>query len=105
MNNWLYHGLVGNDAPEGQVGFTRGGVLAGIMGPLNVVVLTLPIDGETKAIILASLNPTTGLLRYPLFAGLDKWLRSNARTPRRRTARPATGASARFPMTRKRSER
>ena len=81
MDNWLYHGLVGNDAPEGQVGFTRGIVLAGIMGPLNVVVLTLPIDGETKAIILASLNPTMGMLSYLLFAVMDKWLRSNGRKP------------------------
>ena len=81
MSDWLYHGLIGNDAPEGQVGFTRGVVLAGIMGPLNVTVLLLPLDGETKAIILASLNPTMGMLSYLMFAWMDKWLKGTGRKP------------------------
>ena len=37
MRSWIYHGMLGNDAPEVQVGFTRGGLLLAIQGAMNAV--------------------------------------------------------------------
>ena len=72
---WLYHGLTGNDAAEGQVGATRGVVLGALLGLLNAVVMFLPIDAEQKVELLVALNPPIGLLSYVVFAYFDKWLR------------------------------
>lgn len=79
--NWAYHGMVGNDAPEVQVGLNRGGLLLAMQGVLNGVLLVLPLDWELRGGLMASLNPTLGFLSYVGFAFLDRWLKAKGLKP------------------------
>ena len=81
MRSWIYHGMLGNDAPEVQVGFTRGTLLLAMQGALNAVLLVLPLDWEVRAGLMASLNPTLGFVSYMGFAVLDRWLRAKGLKP------------------------
>ena len=81
MKSWIYHGMLGNDAPEVQVGFTRGGLLLAIQGAMNAVLLFLPIDAELKVGLFVSLNPTLGFASYVGFAVLDRWLKAKGLKP------------------------
>ena len=81
MKSWIYHGMLGNDAPEVQVGFTRGTLLLAMQGVLNGVLLVLPLDAELKVGLMASLTPTLGFVSYMGFAILDRWLKAKGLKP------------------------
>jgi hypothetical protein len=81
MKDWIYHGLAGNEAPEEQVGFSRGAVAGILLGAINAALYFLPVDVDGKLILASFLNPAAVFLSYLAYAVLDKWLKAKGLKP------------------------
>ena len=77
--NWLYHSLVGNDAPPEQTGFTRGVVMGAIVAVVNTVLLFIPMDDGQKVQVMTAMNPALLLLSFVAYGFLDRWLTNAGR--------------------------